>query len=1223
MKRSSWLRRILLWMVIALMLGISVVQTGVQAAASQPGPTQPAGWVSFGTDSSSPQAVSLTVEAAKAGALELRATVPGAWARTRALNGSNYAALENDGLVTGHAQGLPDLPVMRQMVEIPFGAEYSLKVTAASSRTVTLADLNLPAAYYPAQPSQPKCGPALPPCPPDAKMYAGSGFYPAENVRVVDEFIQRGHRILSIEVWPVSYNPAAGSLRLFSDIHFSIQLQGSDLPQTQALAARYASPAFENLLAASVLNYNQGVGAQSVKTSEGYLIITADAYDTADLAAFVALKQSQGFVVSKVKQSEIANGNTTAGLKAFIQNAYNTWSVPPSYLLLVGDSDKIPVWPFQSSGESEYSTDLYYGTVQGTDYVPDIFRGRFPVRTTAQLANMVNNALWYDATSGAEAWVKKAAFLATDDGSNYPTAEGTHNYVISTYTQPKGYTGIFPAALQPGGDKLYAITYSADTTDVLRSINDDRVMVIYSGHGSQTSWAGPSVSQTNVRGLTGVLSTYVAGHACVTADFNTPEAFSDTWVIQPGKGALVYVGASDNSYWDEDDVLERKMFDMLYADPLNVPSINAMLYDGLAAVQRAIPGSALYYWEEYNLFGDPSAVIVLGPKSPDFTLAVDPDQANICDIGSTETTIQVGSINDYVTPVDISLGSLPSGMTSAFDPTSVTPPGTSALTLTSDGTPAAGSYPLSLTGISGSLTHNADLTLNIYTTVPSAPLPLTPADGAANQPVLPTFTWQAVDQAAAYHLQVATDPGFTQLVVDQIGIDAISYTLTSDLLTSATYYWRVQTGNTCGVAESSAVFHFSTLPAPGDCPLGQSPVVLHQVDFETGAGGWLDASTSSYHWALSTAQSHSPTHAQFGADVGVIADQRLVSPAVSLPTAGQEPLTLSYWNRYSFEGTSTCYDAGILEVSSNGGTTWAQVPTANLLTQPYNGTVSTSYSNPLAGKSAWCFASTTWKRSVVDLNDYAGQTVQFRFRLGSDSGVSAEGWYIDDALIKSCQASTPQYGLTLSTAQSTGSAKPGGTVDYTLTLTNTGNREDTFSFSSAGNLWAITLPADVTLAAGASQQVTVTVTLPADAAVSDSAAITATSAADASKTASVTLTTDVLLYNLTLTAAQSTGSAKPGGALQYTLTLTNTGNTEDTFTFSALGNLWAAALPADVILAAGASQQVIVTVTPPAGAMGTDTVNVTAASLGEPLHTAAVSLTTSMNYTVYLPVLTK
>jgi hypothetical protein len=30
--------------------------------------------------------------------------------------------------------------------------------------------------------------------------------------------------------------------------------------------------------------------------------------------------------------------------------------------------------------------------------------------------------------------------------------------------------------------------------------------------------------------------------------------------------------------------------------------------------------------------------------------------------------------------------------------------------------------------------------------------------------------------------------------------------------------------------------------------------------------------------------------------------------------------------------------------------------------------------------------------------------VQFRFRLGSDSSVGREGWYIDDVLVQSCVA---------------------------------------------------------------------------------------------------------------------------------------------------------------------------------------------------------------------------
>ncbi len=54
---------------------------------------------------------------------------------------------------------------------------------------------------------------------------------------------------------------------------------------------------------------------------------------------------------------------------------------------------------------------------------------------------------------------------------------------------------------------------------------------------------------------------------------------------------------------------------------------------------------------------------------------------------------------------------------------------------------------------------------------------------------------------------------------------------------------------------------------------------------------------------------------------------------------------------------------------------------------------------PLAGKVAWC-GSVDWTWSVVDLDVYAGQTVQFRFRLGTGNTVP-RGWYLDDVRVQS------------------------------------------------------------------------------------------------------------------------------------------------------------------------------------------------------------------------------
>jgi hypothetical protein len=112
-----------------------------------------------------------------------------------------------------------------------------------------------------------------------------------------------------------------------------------------------------------------------------------------------------------------------------------------------------------------------------------------------------------------------------------------------------------------------------------------------------------------------------------------------------------------------------------------------------------------------------------------------------------------------------------------------------------------------------------------------------------------------------------------------------------------------------------------------------------------------------------------------------IADQRLVSPAITLPV-NELPLSLAFWHRWTFDSPSVCNDGAILEVSTNGGSSWTQLGSAKLLTNPYTGTVRSGVFNPLAGKSAWCGVS-DWVWTVADLGEYAGQTILVRFRSGA------------------------------------------------------------------------------------------------------------------------------------------------------------------------------------------------------------------------------------------------
>jgi hypothetical protein len=131
---------------------------------------------------------------------------------------------------------------------------------------------------------------------------------------------------------------------------------------------------------------------------------------------------------------------------------------------------------------------------------------------------------------------------------------------------------------------------------------------------------------------------------------------------------------------------------------------------------------------------------------------------------------------------------------------------------------------------------------------------------------------------------------------------------------------------------------------------------------------------------------------------------------------GQSPLSMQFWNYQVLEAQGTehtlgCWDGGIAEISTDDGGTWNQLPSTVLLTDPYTALVPSGAGNPLTDLYAWCGTAQPWLNSVADVNAYAGQTVRFRFRLGTNSTVGTEGWYVDDFAVQSCLAQVPKLSV--------------------------------------------------------------------------------------------------------------------------------------------------------------------------------------------------------------------
>ncbi len=970
-------------------------------------------WLAFGseTEGATPEAMLLS---ASAESIELRALMPGAVFGETTINGQSFLTLGGEGYVTTGEIGAPALPVFRQMVEVPLGAEVSIELLESNPKTFTMASLGLQGTIAPNQPSDPKCGDASPASAPSADLY-GNSFYPAESLAIVDDYIMRGHRIVVVEVRPVRYNAVMGELEVTSEMNFRLKMSGSDIALTNSEADRLNSAPFNRLLQTNVLNYNQGRPVAIPNSPERYLIITADIFESG-LSDLVALKTSQGFSVGVVNLTTVG-GNTTTAIKNYIKAQYQGAN-PPDYVLLVGDyypGNAADLTNYVMRTASGYRTDLQYFTMDNeTEYVPDIFYGRFPVRTAANLSDMISKLLAYNAVAGDEAWVKKIEYLASNDGGYYQVAERTHNYVIEHYTLPLGYTGIFPNNPQPGGDKVYAITYSGTGANAVASMNDNRVMLIYSGHGATTFWDAPRVTQSDIRNMTGVAIPYVASHACITADFNTGESFSDTWVIEPTNGALTFFGSSDSTYWTEDEVIEKAIFDHLYADTTldTVPTVAEMTQYGLQAVDNTSTSLDNYYRETYHIFGDPSLEIVMKPKYPDFRINADPTTIKTCNNGTNQAALNLTSVNGYSSPVSLSASSV-AGFTTTFGANPVTPPGSTTATITGSGTATTGTKKLTITGTSGSLVHTADLELTVFAPITGGTQLKTPADKAKDISPRPTFTWSEVTNTETYQLQVATDASFSKVVVDRSGIIGTNFTLTANLATDTQYYWRVYAENVCGKVIGTQVFSFRTSPGPGDCGAGTVKQQLFIEDFESGLDGWQNPGDL-YKFTLSTVRAYSPTQAVLASVPGGQSDQRLISPVFNVPDT-TEPVSLIFWHRWTFDSQSACNDGAILEASIDGGATWNQVAKSYLLTNAYNGTVRTGEYNPLSGRQAWCFGTDEWVRTVVQLSPYKGKSVQFRFRLGSGISGAAEGWYIDDVVVQTCVVTNQPNKLYLPT----------------------------------------------------------------------------------------------------------------------------------------------------------------------------------------------------------------
>lgn len=479
-----------------------------------------------------------------------------------------------------HEVGAPEIPVIRFYVKAHSKNDVKVEMKAEKTAKSFMSAQHL----VPILPSLEKI---------PGKKYNLKGIsyakaqeqFPEMNYQVSEAGTVNGQKQMLVTLYPVKYVGAMKTLHL--DNSFKVSVKEDEVPQLSG--------------------------------QEGFVFIVGAKYkNSSSLLEYMDLKKRMGYNVVKM---DVTSSTTADDIRAQLQKLYKAQNL--KFGLIIGDADDVT--SHESTIISGF-TDHYFAALDG-DYesdinAPDLGIGRIAISSESELATVLHKYSRYvKGEFTSQNWLNNVSFLATND--RYTVAEGTHNYVIDTHTKKAGYVGIFPKANQAGGDQLYAITHRVPDEKVHEALGLGRTIIDYSGHGANTFWDAPRVDQQDVRNLKSTSLPFVISNACITGDFRVDESFAETWQ-RHAEGAIMFWGSMDSTYWDEDDILERRMFDGIYAggkENFSQITENAMLelwkfYGG--------EGSSKYYRETYLMFGDPSVKLrtsyaaqysVMGPES--------------------------------------------------------------------------------------------------------------------------------------------------------------------------------------------------------------------------------------------------------------------------------------------------------------------------------------------------------------------------------------------------------------------------------------------------------------------------------------------------------------------------------------------------------------------------------------------------------------------------------
>jgi hypothetical protein len=313
--------------------------------------------------------------------------------------------------------GTPELPNFTRLLAIPATAAVQAQIEVLESSIIPGLEL-MPAQGLDPEDLATQQRPAVL----DAPAYARNAFFPERMVQVGEPALLRGLRVVTLQMNPIQYNSVTRETRVAHRFRVTARFEGQDLRNIPARTTPMTR-SWANLVRTSIINFDELEETRDLQGLGPYLIVAENNTTLLNLLGPLAdWKRRKGHAVTIQTFSPGAN-NTT--IKSLIQNAYNTWPVPPEYVLLAGNTGGDYALPGWSLGLFYGYGDHQYSQLAGNDILADVALGRFPADNSTEMTVQVNKILWYEKTpyTGNTNWYHQGVVVAGSNNSGISTVQ--------------------------------------------------------------------------------------------------------------------------------------------------------------------------------------------------------------------------------------------------------------------------------------------------------------------------------------------------------------------------------------------------------------------------------------------------------------------------------------------------------------------------------------------------------------------------------------------------------------------------------------------------------------------------------------------------------------------------------------------------------------------------------------------------------------------------------